>query len=179
MVPLRSWINLPRIAQSFTDFSPGPGPRTITIPGLGAVSPLICYEVIFPGAVIADDGGNRPRVLLNLTNDAWYGHSPGPFQHLAIAKMRAIEEGIPLVRAANTGVSGIYDAYGRTVVQLGLDATGVIDGYLPRAVSAHTIYARFGDTLYVILVTVLFGGLVGLRLFSNDPELEGASPNSG
>ena len=129
--------------------------------------------------MIADDGGNRPRVLLNLTNDAWYGHSPGPFQHLAIAKMRAIEEGIPLVRAANTGVSGIYDAYGRTVVQLGLDATGVIDGYLPRAVSAHTIYARFGDTLYVILVTVLFGGLVGLRLFSNDPELEGASPNSG
>lgn len=165
-VPFRSWISLPSVAQSFTDFSPGPGRETIAIPGLGVASPLICYEVIFPGEVVGDVAGMRANVLLNLTNDAWYGRSSGPYQHLAIAKMRAVEEGIPLIRAANTGVSGIYDGYGQTVVQLGLDTTGVIDAYMPRPVLSRTFYSRFGDMFYVVIIFILLIGLVGHRVFA-------------
>jgi apolipoprotein N-acyltransferase len=152
-VPLRGWLPLPRVARSFVDFTPGPGRRAILIDGLGLISPLICYEIIFPNQVIS--GGERPKALLNLTNDAWYGRSSGPYQHLAISRMRAIEEGIPLIRVANTGISGIYDAYGRATVQIGLDKTGVADGFLPLSTKLPTIYGRFGNQLYWVLFILL------------------------
>jgi apolipoprotein N-acyltransferase len=152
-VPLRGWLPLPRVARSFVDFTPGPGRRAILIDGLGLISPLICYEIIFPNQVIS--GGERPKALLNLTNDAWYGRSSGPYQHLAISRMRAIEEGIPLIRVANTGISGIYDAYGRATVQIGLDKTGVADGFLPLSTKLPTIYGRFGNQLYWVLFIFL------------------------
>jgi apolipoprotein N-acyltransferase len=167
-VPLRSWLSLPRVVQSFTDFTPGTSRAPIAIKGLGLVSPLICYEVIFPGEVADTTGPSRPRALLNLTNDAWYGRSSGPYQHLMIARMRAIEEGIPLIRASNTGISGIYDAYGRMTVQLDLGETGIVDGYLPMLIEDQTIYSRTGDVIYfIILIALSFGIYLRKSLFNS------------
>jgi apolipoprotein N-acyltransferase len=110
--------------------------------------------VIFPGNVVA--AGERPAWLLNLTNDAWFGVSSGPYQHLASARMRAVEEGLPLVRAANTGVSSVFDARGRVVASLGLNLTGVIAAPLPAA-RAPTPYARAGVWLPVGISILLLG----------------------
>jgi apolipoprotein N-acyltransferase len=145
-VPLRSILPIDKIVPSIGDFSVGPGPRTLDLRGLPPVSPLICYEVIFPGAVI--DGAARPAWLLNVTNDAWYGVSSGPFQHVAIARVRAVEEGLPLVRAANNGISAVIDPYGRLLRHLDLDAIGVLDSTLPRA-AAPTLYERAGDAVFL------------------------------
>lgn len=144
-----SWLPIATIAAGSTDFTAGPGPQTLSLPGLPPVSPLICYEVIFPGAVV--DAGNRPHWLLNLTNDGWYGLSAGPHQHFAIAQTRAVEEGIPLVRVANTGISGVVDAYGRITAWLGLGRTGFLDADLPVALPEPTLYGRFGDGILGLL----------------------------
>jgi apolipoprotein N-acyltransferase len=142
-VPLRRFLPINKITSGGTDFSAGPGPQSIVLPGLPPVSPLICYEVIFPGEVT--DRRDRPAWLLNVTNDAWYGKTAGPHQHFAIARVRAVEEGVPLVRSANTGISGVIDPYGRVVGQLALGTKGVLDVELPLALPASTIYARFGN----------------------------------
>ncbi len=149
-VPLRSLIPIPAIANDGVDFAAGPGPRTLDLPGLPPVGVLICYEVIFPGAV--SDPAHRPAWLLNVTNDAWYGFSSGPFQHFASARVRAIEEGLPLVRAANNGISGVIDAYGRIVRRLGLDDIGVVDSGLPVGLAEPPLYARRGDWLLLIMM---------------------------
>jgi apolipoprotein N-acyltransferase len=149
-MPLRWLIPIPAIANDGVDFAAGPGPRTLDLPGLPPVGPLICYEVIFPGAVI--DPAHRPAWLLNVTNDAWYGFSSGPFQHFSIARVRAVEEGLPLVRAANNGISGVIDPYGRVVKRLGLDDIGVIDSGLPVGLPDPPLYARAGDWLLLILM---------------------------
>ena len=141
-VPLRAILPMQKITPGAIDFSAGPGPRTVELPGLPPFSPLICYEAIFPGAVI--DPAQRPGWLLNITNDAWYGYSSGPFQHLAIARVRAVEEGLPLVRVANNGISAVADPYGRIVGRLDLDAIGVLDEKLPTALPP-TPYSRWGD----------------------------------
>jgi apolipoprotein N-acyltransferase len=142
-------IRFEKVVEGGGDFVPGSGPRVIQLPGLPSVSPLICYEVIFPGAVIPS--GERPAWLLNITNDAWYGEWAGPYQHLAIARFRSIEEGLPMVRAAGTGVSAIIDARGRVVNSLGLGERGVVDGALPPAVPPP-LYARLGDLVFWILL---------------------------
>jgi apolipoprotein N-acyltransferase len=113
--------------------------------------------VIFPSEVVART--DRPAWLLNLTNDAWYGRSSGPFQHFAISRVRAVEEGLPLVRVANNGISGVIDAYGRVKTRLPLDTVGVLDTSLPLPLPP-TLYARFGDTAYWLLIalTMLFIG---------------------
>lgn len=133
-------------------FSPGQQLRTLEAPPAPPFGPLICYEVVFPGAVVATD--SRPAWLLNLTNDGWYGHTPGPYQHYLQARVRAVEEGLPLVRAANTGISAIVDAHGREIVSLGLDRTGSIDGPLPVAL-APTPYAAYGDWIYLAMVVAV------------------------
>jgi len=117
-----------------------------------AFSPLICYEVIFPGAVTAAaaNGNERPRWLLNLTNDAWFGDSSGPYQHFASARIRAVEEGIPLVRAANNGISAVIDSYGRVINRINLNDRGVIDEKLPEAAEHQTAYSYAGNILYLI-----------------------------
>ncbi|MFD1624633.1 apolipoprotein N-acyltransferase [Azospirillum griseum] len=165
-MPLRRWIPVDAIASNGAEFSPGPGPRTLTLPGLPPVSPLICYEGIFPGAVA--DPVERPRWLLNLTNDAWYGHTAGPYQHFAINQVRAVEEGMPLVRVANTGISGLVDAYGRVRQSLGLGERGIIDTTLPKAPDETTLYSRAGDVLFGFGLLACF--LVAIFSRSHSPR---------
>jgi apolipoprotein N-acyltransferase len=119
------------------------------IPNAPPALPLICYEAIFPGDVVARD--DRPGWIVNLTNDGWFGISTGPYQHLQQARLRAIEQGLPVVRAANTGISAVIDPAGRVVARLGLGVEGVLDSSLPSAI-APTIYARRGDIPTAIIV---------------------------
>jgi len=150
-VPLRGILPIRKITPGLMDFSAGPGPRTISLPDLPAVGPLICYEAIFPAAVI--DEKERPGWMLNVTNDAWYGLTSGPFQHFAIARVRAVEEGLPLLRAANNGITGAIDPYGRVLARLDLDAIGALDVPLPAA-TKPTIYSRIGDAIFLALLVV-------------------------
>jgi apolipoprotein N-acyltransferase len=160
-VPARGLLPfLSKFTPGAIDFSAGPGPRTLRLPGLPPVGPLICYEAIFPGQVV--DRSDRPDWLLNLTNDGWFGTSSGPYQHFASARLRAVEEGLPLVRAANTGISGVVDPYGRVLAQTGLGETRVLDVALPRALSGLTPYARFGDGATAALL--LIGALLAVAL---------------
>lgn len=129
---------------------------TLALPGLPPFSPTICYEAIFPGAVTGP--GERPRWLVNVTNDAWFGTSSGPYQHLASARLRAIEEGLPMMRAANTGISAVIDAYGRVLASLDLEQQGVIDHILPPP-RVMTWYARWGD--WTVLTLLLLLGICG------------------
>lgn len=128
-VPLKRFNPFPKLTDGFLDYSPGSGPKTIQQEDIPPFSPLICYEAIFSGAVI--DPQKRPEWLLNITNDAWYGITSGPYQHLKIVQVRAIEEGLPLIRVANNGISAVIDAYGRILYQLNLDEIGFIDAHLP------------------------------------------------
>jgi apolipoprotein N-acyltransferase len=154
-MPLRRLLPVEAIAGDGGEYAPGPGPRTLTVPGAPPVSPLICYEAIFPGRVT--DDADRPQWLLNLTNDAWYGMSAGPYQHLAISAARAVEEGLPLVRVANTGISAVVDAYGRTVAALPLGARGALDSDLPRSATASTVFSDWRSIPLVALI--IFGWL--------------------
>jgi apolipoprotein N-acyltransferase len=148
-VPLKGWLPIERLTEGLGDFTPGPGPRTLAIPGAPLVAMAICYEIIFPGHVV--DDLFRPAWIFNATNDAWFGTSIGPEQHLASARMRAVEEGLPVVRAANTGITAIIDANGEVVARLDTGQTGVIDASLPAA-RAPTPYARFGDWTLLVLI---------------------------
>ena len=120
----------------------------MALPGLPGFAGLICYEVIFPGRVAPNP---RPGFLVNITNDAWFGISAGPWQHLAAARLRAVEEGLPLLRAAQTGISAVFDARGRTVASLGLAETGVVLAPLPQA-AAPTPFARAGLAIPILLL---------------------------
>ena len=161
-VPFRSVLDIAKLTVGATDFSSGSGPRTLRLKGLPPVSPLICYEAIFPGKVT--ETGTRPGWLLNITNDAWFGRSAGPYQHFASARMRAIEEGLPLVRVANTGISGVVDPYGRVRARLEVGVEGVIDSPLPAALDIRTPFARFGNgVLLFLIILVALGGLLPQR----------------
>lgn len=139
-------IGLEQLTRRRGGFEAGAKPRPLLrVPGLPAISPLICYEALFPGAVV--QGHERPAVILNVTNDGWFGDTTGPHQHLHQARVRAVEEGLPLLRAANNGISAIIDARGRVLNQLALNEKGVIDGVLPAAI-ARPPYARFGDAIF-------------------------------
>lgn len=149
-MPLRRWLPVGAIAGDGGEYAPGPGPRTLALPGAPPVSPLICYEAVFPGEVA--DAADRPQWLLNLTNDAWYGLSAGPHQHLAISAARAVEEGLPLVRVANTGISAVVDAYGRITAALPLGSRGALDSQLPAA-AGPTLFSRWKNApLFVFLL---------------------------
>ena len=153
MRPLLSSIGLSRLAPGDVDFTPGPGPRTIDLGGQwGKVGFQLCYEIIFSGRVV--DQRNRPAFLFNPSNDAWFG-SWGPPQHLAQARLRAAEEGLPVIRATPTGISAVIDANGNIVKQLGLGQAGVIDAVLPPAANAPSIFARFGNLLPLLLALAM------------------------
>jgi len=158
-MPLRSIMSVAKLTHGNIDFSSGPGAQTLQVPGLPPFSPLICYEAIFPGQVASGDV--RPGWLLNITNDGWFGNTAGPYQHLQAARLRAIEEGLPMVRAANTGISAVIDPLGRILAHLPLGQEGVLQIALPRALG-RTPYAMLGDwTLFLILIIPL--GLVSIR----------------
>lgn len=144
---VRSLVHVP------ADFSPGPWPAPITVPGVGRVQPLICYEGLYPG--FTPGGGARPEWIVNISNDAWFGATSGPIQHLNLASYRAIETGLPIVRSTPTGVSAMIDPWGRVVgdERLNSGESGVIDAHLPRA-APPTLYGRLGDTVFWILFLI-------------------------
>jgi apolipoprotein N-acyltransferase len=143
-VGLREFVHIPG------GFEPSENRATLRIPGLPLVAATICYEAIFPGAILPD--GPRPNLILNVTNDAWFGQTPGPYQHFAQARLRAVEEGLPLVRAANTGISAVVDPFGRVLKSLPLGLEGTIDSPLPVEISA-TVYGRYG--MFVLTATLV------------------------
>lgn len=139
-------------------FAAGTRHAAMSIKGLPQAAPLICYEVVFPGEVMPR--GVRPGFFLNLTNDGWFGVTSGPYQHFAQARLRSVEEGLPLVRVANTGISAVVDAYGRVLSSLPLGSEGVLDSPLPRS-GPPTVYGRVGDALFfgLALLCLLAGVL--------------------
>jgi apolipoprotein N-acyltransferase len=142
-VGLRQFVHIPG------GFTPADERRSLSIPGLPPVAATICYEAIFPGAILPD--GPRPSLILNVTNDAWFGLTPGPYQHFAQARLRAVEEGLPLVRAANTGISAVVDPYGRVVESLDLGFEGALDAHVPVALPA-TLYSKYGDGILAVMI---------------------------
>ena len=159
---IRSLVHMPE------DFTAGPPPEPLTLPGLPPVQPLICYEALFPRTTsrAAARAQVRPRWILNVSNDAWFGVTSGPLQHLNLASYRAIEEGLPILRSTPTGVSAAIDAHGRILPgqRLGLGRAGVLDVRLPEALEP-TFYSRFGEaTLLVMLaISAFVAGLARLR----------------
>ncbi len=158
-------------------FSAGTGPRRLAVPGAPPAIPLICYEIIFPDEVAdisslrnptpienrAADISERPGWMLNVTNDAWFGTSAGPYQHFQQARVRAVEQGLPLVRAANTGISAMIDPYGRILAEIGLGEKGVIDSELPKA-GPQTLFVRFGSGLEIAVLLLAFSGWIAGRV---------------
>jgi apolipoprotein N-acyltransferase len=150
-------LGVDRLVNQPGSFASGDGPHTYPVPGAPPVGPLICYEVLFPDEVTAS---RRPGWFVNVTDDSWFGpaSSTGPYQHLLVARTRAIEEGIPLVRAANTGVSAVIDPLGRVVAELGVGETGVVDARLPKALPP-TLFARVHHAIFwfLLVLCAVFG----------------------
>ena len=139
-------IGLQNLTRQRGGFARGPAPKPLlNIPGLPAVGPLICYEAIFPDEAV--EGSERPGVLLVVTNDGWFGNSTGPYQHFHQTRLRAVEQGMTVIRAANNGISAVIDPQGRAIASLALNTRGSIDSALPTAV-ARPLYARFGDLIF-------------------------------
>src|SRR5690242_3111123 len=158
MRPILSAIGLSRLAPGDIDFTPGPGPRTIRLPGWGKVGFQLCYEIIFSGEVV--DRKNRPDFIFNPSNDSWFGRW-GPPQHLAQAQLRAAEEGLPVIRSTPTGISAVIDAHGRIVQALPWHTAGVIDTVMPNAAASPTLFARFGNLIPLLLAfALLLTGIV-------------------
>jgi apolipoprotein N-acyltransferase len=154
-------LGLQNLTKQRGGFLAGDRRRAIAVPGAPLALPLICYEIIFAGDVAPD--GPRPGWIVNVTNDGWFGISTGPYQHFQQARVRAIEEGLPLVRAANTGISAVVDPVGRIINSLPLGQEGVIDSPLPRSIGMP-LYARLGDAPAAILVAIAFVVVIGRRL---------------
>ena len=159
MRPFLSALGLSRLAPGDFDFLPGPGPRGLALPGFGTVGVQICYEIVFSGHVV--DRAGRPRFIFNPSNDAWFGRW-GPPQHLAQARLRAIEEGLPVVRATPTGISAVIAADGRLEASLGWHAAGRIDAPLP-APLPPTLFARAGNVLPLLLALLLVAAGFAVR----------------
>jgi apolipoprotein N-acyltransferase len=166
-VGFRSLVHMP------DDFTAGPPAQPISPAGVPTLQPLICYEALFPGFTRAATlrSGVRPAWILNISNDAWFGFTSGPLQHLNMASYRAIEEGLPIVRATPTGVSAVIDAFGRTEprARLGLGDLGVIDARLPPALKA-TPYARYGEAVFLLMLVL--SGLIALFDVVRRPALD-------
>ena len=161
----KKWMQ--KITPGDMDFSPGDNTCALSAIGLPPFRCLICYESVFPATIGNPKSRSteiQPAWILNITNDGWFGDSWGPHQHFLSARFRAIEEGLPLVRVANTGISAIIDPLGRILQRLPLGSAGVMDGHLPCALDHPTLYGRFQDTIWQIMVLLGWCVLVGQRL---------------
>ena len=163
-VPFQSLFDLigvTQLTQVKSAFSRGPGPRTMPIPGAPPAGMTICYEAVFPGAIV--DPANRPGWIVNVTDDSWFGMSPGPYQHLHQVQLRAVEEGLPVVRSANTGISAVIDPYGRIVTSLALGKAGIFESGLPVGLDP-SLYVQLRDACVLIelIVTSLLIASVNL-----------------
>ena len=159
MRPVLSSIGLSRLAPGDIDFVPGPGPRTVTLPVWGKIGFQICYEIIFSGEVV--DHHDRPKMIFNPSNDAWFGRW-GPPQHLAQARLRAAEEGIPVIRSTPTGISAIIDAKGEVVQALPWRTAGAIDGVLPPPSATLTPFSLGGNLIPLLLAFALMIAAIAL-----------------
>jgi apolipoprotein N-acyltransferase len=159
MRPFLSALGLSRLAPGDIDFDPGPGPRTLALPLVGKVGFQLCYEIIFSGEVV--DRGDRPNFLFNPSNDAWFG-AWGPPQHLAQARLRALEEGLPVLRSTPTGISAVIDAEGRLLHSLPWRTAGAIDARLP-APKPPTPFARLGNILSFLFALSLVAAAIAVR----------------
>jgi apolipoprotein N-acyltransferase len=170
-IPFRGLIPLPKMTAGMVDFTSGMGAQTIELTGLPAFSPLICYEIIFPNHVIDDK--KRPEWILNITNDGWYGDSPGPYQHLISARMRSVEEGLPVVRVANTGVTMITDAYGRIKSHLDYNIRGFIDVSLPKALPDAPFGAVIKSAIWgsLLVLSYILGQMILVYGIKRKPNL--------
>ncbi len=158
-IPFHKYLPFDPVASG-KDFSAGAGAKTLSLLQLPPFAPMICYEVIFPGAVV--DENNRPHWMINVTNDGWYGLSHGPYQHLDIARIRAVEEGLPLVRVANTGISAAIDQTGKIIEKIPLNTMGMKDAtIIPTALP--TIYNVVGDKVFFLAILGIFLLLDQLR----------------
>ncbi|MEJ1967912.1 MAG: apolipoprotein N-acyltransferase [Rhizomicrobium sp.] len=146
--PLLKALGITKLVGFPGSFTAGDGPHTVEVPGAPRAGPLICYEILFPAAVV---GQPRPGWLVNVTDDSWFGPWAGPRQHLLAARVRAVEEGLPIARAANTGISAVVDPFGRILAELDLGQAGVVDSPLPESL-APTPYARLGDSGFALLL---------------------------
>ncbi|MCB1486292.1 MAG: apolipoprotein N-acyltransferase [Bauldia sp.] len=160
-------IGLSQLVTLPGGFSPGARHMTLALEHAPSFSPLICYEIVFPGEAVAP--GPRPGWILNVTNDGWFGDTPGPHQHFQQARVRAVEEGLPVIRDANSGISAVVDGYGRVRHSLGVGLAGIVDGSLPEAL-VPTLYTEFGDWIFLLLL-VIAGGMAGYLQFP--PRLNG------
>jgi apolipoprotein N-acyltransferase len=155
MQALLESIGLEQLTRWRGGFSIGATPRPVLeIPGLPPALGLICYEAVFPAAII--QGGRRPGLLINVTNDGWFGDTTGPWQHFHQTRVRAVEEGLPIIRSANNGVSAIVDGTGRVVAMLTLNARGNLDSGVPSSIAAP-VYAKLGDCTFVGLLLIFLG----------------------
>ncbi len=157
-IPARSYLpfSIQKLTYGLTDFTPGFEEQPpLFLHSLNThISPLICYEAIFPGRLNVDQIKGTRQFILQLTNDAWFGLTSGPYQHLEMARMRAVEEGKPLVRVAGSGVSAVIDAFGRVISSIPLEKKGVIDVILPNSLPSNTLYQQvreFGTWSFVLL----------------------------
>jgi len=166
-VPLRQYLpGVERIANGIGDFDRGDGPKTIELPNFESFAPTICYEIIFPGEVVDRTSEVKPKWILTITNDAWFGDTSGPYQHLDIARMRAIEEGLPVIRSANTGISAVIDSTGRVLNYISLNTEGIIDTKLPQTTAFETYYSFYGNRTILIFCLALTILLPLLRCIS-------------
>jgi apolipoprotein N-acyltransferase len=169
LVPFGEYIPFRRIVPSLVaavaaemgDFARGAGPETMAIGSYPPFSPLVCYEAVFPDE--ATDGMHRARWLFSLTDDAWFGKSSGLFQDFEMARTRAVEQGLPLLRAANTGVSAVVDAYGRVLDHLPIESEGIIDQNLPQNEIGQSIFSRCPETLVLLIIVSGVGFLMAGR----------------
>lgn len=154
-IPFRKYLpaSLRPVTNVISDFIAGDGAQTLNIPNFPSFGVAICYEIIFPHQII--DQNNRPQLLLNLTNDGWYGDSAGPRQHLVATQMRAIEEGISIIRAANSGISAFINYQGKILARLALNQKGNLDLTLPKKLEEQTLYARFGNLIPISLIIII------------------------
>lgn len=168
-VPFRRLLPFEKLVKSRGDFARGPGPAVIAVPGIPSFQPLVGYEAIFPGWA-ADNDGAPAQWLLNITNDAWFGRSSGLYQNFQMAKTRAVERGLPLVRAANTGISAVVDPLGRVIARLDLGQTGVLDAGLPAALISGTPYSRNGESIVLIMAVLVLAASIFVGRFNRTPR---------